>query len=234
MNSAQTLSAFRRELGLSMQGLARQMYRDNAGRFKVQKESVAVRNLCNILEATLSLANRKGFTAMSLRDLSERSGLSLGGLYAYIGSKDDLVALIQAFGIDTTQRILSEQTAGIDDPRERLRHAIHSHLFLSEILRAWFYFSYMEARHLGTEEKRRAVAAEHQTELLFRELIQKGQQAGVFRDCDATMAAALLKPLLQDWYLKRSKYRSREISVEDYANSVIELMENHLMEKSAD
>ncbi|MDX1496835.1 MAG: TetR/AcrR family transcriptional regulator [Salinisphaeraceae bacterium] len=226
---AETLQQFRRDLGLSMQGLARTMYRNNAERFKVQKEAVAVRNLSNILDATLALANRKGFAAMSLRDLSERSGLSLGGLYAYIGSKDDLVALIQAFGIDTTQRILREQTQGISDPRARLQHAIRGHLFLSEILRAWFYFSYMEARHLSPEEKRRAVAAEHDTELLFRGLIEEGQKAGVFRHCDARMAAALLKPLLQDWYLKRSKYRSREISVERYAESVIELMENHLL-----
>ena len=228
-----TLNQFRRDLGLSMQGLARTMYRNNAGRFKVQKEAVAVRNLSNILDATLSLANRKGFAAMSLRDLSVRSGLSLGGLYAYIGSKDDLVSLIQAFGIDTTQRILQEQTSNIEDPRECLRHAIRSHLFLSEILRAWFYFSYMEARHLGAEEKQRAVAAEHQTELLFRGLIESGQQAGVFRQCDASMAAAMLKPLLQDWYLKRSKYRGRDISVEDYAASVIELMENHLLAEEA-
>ncbi|MGB1580338.1 MAG: helix-turn-helix domain-containing protein, partial [Nevskiales bacterium] len=114
------LQQFRRDLGLSMQGLARTMYRNNAERFKVQKEAVAVRNISNILDATLALANRKGFAAMSLRDLSERTGLSLGGLYAYIGSKDDLVALIQAFGIDTTQRILQEQTEGIRDPHLRL------------------------------------------------------------------------------------------------------------------
>ncbi|MGB1582139.1 MAG: TetR/AcrR family transcriptional regulator, partial [Nevskiales bacterium] len=123
-----------------------------------------------------------------------------------------------------------EQTEGIRDPRLRLQHAIRSHLFLSEILRAWFYFSYMEARHLSPEEKRRAVAAEHDTEKLFRELIEAGQQSGVFRNCDSRMAAALLKPLLQDWYLKRSKYRSREISVEQYADSVIELIENHLID----
>ena len=223
-----SLNQFRRDLGLSMQGLAREMYRDNSERFKVQKEAVAVKNLSNILDATLTLANRKGFTAMSLRDLSERTGMSLGGLYAYIGSKDELVSLIQSFGIDTTQRILAEQIAQVTEPHERLRRAIRTHLYLSELLRDWFYFSYMEARHLGSEEKRRAVAAEHQTEKLFLDIIEAGQSVGQFRDCDAGMAAAMLKPLLQDWYLKRSKYRARDIDVETYAESVIELIENHL------
>lgn len=228
MSTPQTLPGFRRELGLSMQGLARQMYRAHASRFKVQKEAVAVKNLSNILDATLALANRKGFAAMSLRDLSERTGMSLGGLYAYIGSKDDLVALIQRFGIDTTQRILQEYTADIDDPAERLRAAIRVHLYLSEILRAWFYFSYMEARHLGPQEKQRAVAAERNTETLFRDVIEAGQKSGVFQASDALMAAAMLKALLQDWYVKRHKYRSRDIDVERYADSVIELMEKFL------
>lgn len=222
------LSQFRRELGLSMQGLARDMYRDNAARFKVQKEAVAVKNLSNILDATLTLANRKGFAAMSLRDLSERTGMSLGGLYAYIGSKDDLVTLIQRFGIDTTQRIMQAKTADIADPLERLHTAIRVHLFLSEILRAWFYFSYMEARHLGPQEKQRAVDAERQTERLFREIIEAGQQSGDFRDTDALMAAAMLKSLLQDWYIKRKKYRAREVDVEQYAASVINLIDKYL------
>ncbi len=226
-----SLNQFRRELGLSMQGLAREMYRDNAERFKVQKEAVAVKNISNILDATLTLANRKGFAAMSLRDLSERTGMSLGGLYAYIGSKDDLVTLIQRFGIDTTQRILQAQTVAITDPIERLHTAIRAHLFLSEILRAWFYFSYMEARHLGPQEKQRAIAAERRTEALFCEIIEAGQQAGLFRPLDALMAAAMLKAMLQDWYLKRGKYREREVGVEQYAVSVIDLMDNYLQSK---
>lgn len=223
-----SLNQFRRELGLSMQGLARQMYRDNAERFKVQKEGVAVRNLSNILDATLTLANRKGFTAMSLRDLSEKTGMSLGGLYAYIGSKDDLVALIQSLGIETTQKILAEHTANISDPRKRLHAAIRTHLYMSEVLRAWFYFSYMEARHLGTQEKQRAVDAELSTETLFRDVIEAGQSAGQFRDTDPLMTAAMLKALLQDWYVKRHKFRGRDIDVEKYAESVIELMEKYL------
>ncbi len=226
-----SLNVFRRELGLSMQGLARQMYRDNAARFKVQKEGVAVRNLSNILDATLTLANRKGFSAMSLRDLSEKTGMSLGGLYAYIGSKDDLVELIQGLGIETTERVMQEQTAGIADPVERLRHAIRVHLFLSEILRAWFYFSYMEARHLGAQQKQRAVAAELHTETLYREIIEAGQRAGQYRETDPLMAAAMLKALLQDWYVKRNKFRDRNVDVEQYAESVIELMESYLKDE---
>ncbi len=39
------------------------------------------------------------------------------------------------------------------------------------------------------------------------------------------MAAALLKPLLQDWYVKRAKYARRKVSMSDY----IELVTSFVM-----
>jgi AcrR family transcriptional regulator len=223
-----TLRDFRRQHSLSLQGICREMFREDAGRMQVQGEAVAVQNLMKILDATLALANQKGFAAMSLRELSARAGLSMGGLYAYIRSKEDLAELIQRHGRALAQRVLGHVLDGIQGPREQLRTAIRAHLFLSEVLRAWFYFSYMEAKHLGAEERQKAIESEQQTEALFRRILESGQQAGIYRDADMQMAASLLKAVLQDWYLKRGKYRARGVDVEQYADTVIEMMERML------
>ncbi len=223
-----TLKEFRRDIGLTMQGIVRELYRAHRAQFQVQSEAVAVPKLVAIFEATLALANQKGFHGMSLRDLARATGLSLGGLYAYIRSKDDLVALIQSHGRALTLRTLAGQLADIQEPREKLRAAIRAHLYLSEVLRAWFYFSYMEVKHLPAAERERAIAGELATETLFRELIEQGQRAGLFRETDAQLAAAVLKAMLQDWYLKRGRYRSREIDVERYADFVTETMQRML------
>ena len=42
---------------------------------------------------------------------------------------------------------------------------------------------------------------------------------------DVEMTAALIKPLLQDWYVKRAKYHRRGITPERYAQSVIDFVE---------
>ncbi|MGH8530681.1 MAG: TetR/AcrR family transcriptional regulator [Nevskiales bacterium] len=223
-----TLKEFRRDIGLTMQGIVRELYREHSAQFQVQSEAVAVPKLVTIIEATLTLANEKGFHSMSLRDLAKATGMSLGGLYAYIRSKDDLVALIQTHGHRLALRTLSRQLEGLHEPREKLRAAIRAHLYLSEVLRAWFYFSYMEAKNLAPAERQQAVEAEIATETLFRELIEQGQAAGLFRATDAQLTAALLKAMLQDWYLKRGKYRSRGVDVERYADFVIEIVERML------
>ena len=67
------------------------------------------------------------------------------------------------------------------------------------------------------------------TETVFREIIEQGQADGVFRAVDAQLTAALLKAMLQDWYLKRGKYRGRAIDVEAYCEFVVEVLERHLL-----
>jgi AcrR family transcriptional regulator len=228
MGAPVTLQDFKRQSSLSLQGICREMFHDAASGMQIQGEAVAVQNLTRILDATLALANKKGFAAMSLRDLSTRTGLSMGGLYAYIRSKEDLAKLIQRHGRRVSLRVLEHSLQGQEAPGERLRTAIRVHLYLTETLRAWFYFSYMEAKYLGPEERQMALESEQHTETLFRQIIEEGQRTGIFRATDAQLSASLLKAMLQDWYLKRGKYRARGIDVERYAYSVIEMMERML------
>lgn len=220
------LRAFKQETGASLNAICREIYAE--AEIQVRNEKIAVRNLARIIEATLAIANRKGFAAMSLRDLAKRAGLSLGGLYAYIRSKDDLAALIQTFGGRQSERVIRERLDGIDDPGEKLAEAIRTHLYLSEVLRPWFFFLYMEARHLAPAERKQAVAMERATEKVFADIIAEGQASGDFRAVDPTIAAGMLKALLQDWYLKHRKHVERGLDVTDYAAQVEMLMARYL------
>jgi AcrR family transcriptional regulator len=196
---------------------------------RIKRTRTLLKNLPRIFEATLEISNRKGFTAMSMRDLSAGTGLSLGALYAYFTSKDELLHLIQETGRAITRRVLAAALQDLTDPREKLRTAIRTHLLLSEAMRPWFYFSYMEAKHLGPEEKNRAVAGELATEKVFAEIIAQGRRAGVFHAPDRRLTASMIKALLQDWYVKRTKHARRRISVDRYAEAVIELVEAYLL-----
>jgi AcrR family transcriptional regulator len=195
---------------------------------RIKRTRTLMKNLPRIFEAAIEISNRKGFAAMSMRDLSAETGLSLGALYAYFSSKDELLGLIQETGRTITRRVLAAALRGVTDPRERLRTAIKTHLLLSEAMRPWFYFSYMEAKHLGPEEKDKAVAGELATEKVFADIIARGRRAGVFQTPDGRLTASMIKALLQDWYVKRTKHARRRISVDRYAAAVIEFVEAYL------
>ncbi|MBL7252597.1 TetR/AcrR family transcriptional regulator [Alloalcanivorax marinus] len=220
--------AFKVDLRLSKEDICRELFRQNQDKIRIKKEAVAVRNLVRIIDSTLRLANSKGFHAMTLRDLCADSGLSMGGLYAYIRNKDDLIHLIQSHGILLTRQTLLSHTREIADPRDKLFTAIQAHLYLSEIMRAWFYFSYMEAKSLPEKEKHDAVAIEREVEDIFRAIIEEGIAAGAYRDVNARLLASLTKAMLQDWYLKRGKYREQKICVNHYAEVIRDVLERYL------
>lgn len=216
---------FQKRINLSKSDLCREAYRENRGSIRVKKEDKVVKNLERIFSATLRISNRKGFQAMSMRDLSREANLSMGALYSYFASKEELVAMLQNQRRTVTKRILNECISRESGPAARLRAAIRSHLYLSEALQPWFHFSYMEAKNLSKKEQELAVASELYTEKLLADILEQGQTRGVFKLHDSQMTASIIKAMLQDWYLKRRKYANRRVSVDQYARFVMQFVE---------
>ena len=218
---------FKGLVSLSMEDLCRELFLDNRESIKIKKEGVAVKNLVKILDAALTLSNEKGFAAMSLRDLSAKAGLSMGALYTYFSSKEELLQMIQRQSAVVVQ-VLLDQIEGIEDPLSKLKRVIQSHLFLSEVMQPWFYFAYMETKNLAKQEHKKAIEAELATEKLLIDIMKEGRDKGDFMAVNMELAGAVIKAMLQDWYLKRWKYARRNVSVEKYAAFVIDLVETYL------
>jgi len=49
----------------------------------IKNKNTAVCKLESIINSTFSLSQSKGFQSMTMRDLSQHSGISMGGLYTY-------------------------------------------------------------------------------------------------------------------------------------------------------
>src|SRR5208337_2972433 len=184
-------------------------------------------NLVKILNAALNLSNEKGFAAMSLRDLSAAAGLSMGALYTYFTSKEELLHMIQRQS-NVVAQVLLDQIKGIDNPRMKLRRVIQAHLYLSEVMQQWFYFAYMEAKNLAKEEQKKAIESELLTEKILIDIMKEGQEKRVFKAANIELTGAVIKAMLQDWYLKRWKYARRKVTVEKYAAFLVDLIESYL------
>ena len=216
---------FQKKINLSKYDLCREVYQENRRSIRVKKEDTVVKNLERIFSATLKISNNKGFQAMSMRDLSRETHLSMGAFYSYFASKEELLGMMQNQRRTVTQRILDQRIAQESKPAARLRAAILTHLHLSEAMQPWFYFSYMEAKNLSKKEQDLAVASELYTEKLIADILKQGQIQRDFELRDPQLTASVIKAMLQDWYLKRSKYARRGISVDQYARFVLDFVE---------
>jgi len=164
---------------ISKEDICRRFFLDNRKKIKIKKEDVAVRNLVKIFDTALAISNKKGFSTMSMRDLSAGTGLSMGALYNCFSSKDDLLDMIQKQGRTVVIKILTDCASDIDNPRQKLRTTVQTHLYLSEVMQPWFYFSYMETKNLKRAEHKMAIESELATEKMFLDIIEEGD---IFRN----------------------------------------------------
>jgi TetR/AcrR family transcriptional regulator, cholesterol catabolism regulator len=188
---------------------------------RVQKTELAVANLGRIIVATLKLSNKKGFHATSLRDLARASGLSMGGLYTYFPNKPMLLSMILGEVVSTTLEVLHEPPDDVvGDAAAHLNWVLETHIRLTEAMRPWFVFAFMEAKSFPSAERQMAVDAEVAIEKIVADVLAAGVTSGAFVIPDVPLTASLIKPLLQDWYVKRAKYRKRGIAVETFIEGV--------------
>ncbi|MBM87051.1 MAG: hypothetical protein CMQ41_01600 [Gammaproteobacteria bacterium] len=191
-------------------------------KMQIKNRDVAIHNLEKILKSTFKLTYSKGFQGMSLRDLSRETGISMGGLYSYIGSKNDL-----AFLIHVVQRKYIEQVIGSLEeenlaPIECLRAIIFGEIYMMEIMSPWYYFCFMELKGLPKEQQQGALDVELQFEETLMKTIRKGIDTG---DCfceHPELLATQITGQLQQWHLKKWKFKMRDITTEQYAEFVFD------------
>lgn len=210
----------------SLEQLCGRIFTRHSDRIRVRKPQQAVANLSKVVRTFLKLTNRKGFHATSLRELSEAAELSMGGLYSYFDSKDTLLLMILG-EVDTTMR---EVLDAVPDevravPLDHLRWVVDAHVRLTEVMQPWFAFVFMEAKSFPSNARAAAIEAERLVEQVLEEIIERGSKTDAFRVEDPVLTAALIKPLLQDWYIKRSKYRHRGIGIDRYIARVTAIIE---------
>lgn len=205
----------------STEAICERLLQRHRGTVSVQKPHLAVANLSRIILSTLKLSNRQGFHAMSLRELATTAGLSMGGMYSYFDNKQTLLLMILDAVSSSALDVLGQPPEDVAaDPARHLDWLIVTHIQLTEIMQPWFVFVFMEAKAFPEPAKRIAIESEAATEAIFANVLHRGVAAGAFAIDDVPLTAAIIKPLLQDWYVKRAKYRKAGVNSAQYAERV--------------
>jgi TetR/AcrR family transcriptional regulator, cholesterol catabolism regulator len=170
-----------------------------------------------VVDAAAELFGARGFQATSMADLSEATGLTVGGLYHYVGSKDELLfrichGLMQPL-LDRARAIAADEALGAS---EQLR----------ELLRAWVaqvaerrdsMLVFQQERHVIEREPRwREIRrARKEFERILDGVLERGQAVGelAFDDRSLTLLALLgMVNHLPQWYRPRGRLTPEQIA----------------------
>lgn len=216
------MEAFRRAWVLEGEQFWRCVFDMHKDKMQIKNPKVAIGNLEKIFTATFRLANSKGFQAMSLRDLSRETGISMGGLYAYIGSKDDLASVIEGVLRNYIDQVIGSLGDAELAPVQRLKAIIFGEIYMMQILNPWYYFCFMELKGLDREQQEQAMELELRFERILIDAFKSGISQGQFTCTHPELLAAAVTAQLQQWHLKHWKFKLRNVGMEEYAQYVFD------------
>jgi hypothetical protein len=78
----------------------------------------------------------------------------------------------------------------------------------------------MELKGLPRDQQEKAMDLELRFEGMLRETVERGVEEGVFSCEDSQMLAIHIVAVLQQWYLKRWKFKRKSIDSDMFAQSV--------------
>ena len=212
-----SFEAFKAKWDLEGEPLWRNVFEMHKDKIQIKNVNVAISNLEKIFTATFKLSSTQGFQAMSLRDLSKETGISMGGLYAYIGSKNDLASVIEGVQRNYIDKVVGGLVRDNLEPVDCLRAMIYGEIYMMEILSSWYYFCFMELKGLPKEQQKFTLDAELRGEDFLMGIIRKGINTKKFVCERPDLLASQIIAQLQQWHLKQWKFKLRGINTEEYA-----------------
>ena len=222
---------FKREFAYKGESLYALIFERNKDKIRISKEKFAVKNLQKIFDATFHLTPKIGFQAMSLRDLSTETGLSMGGLYSSISCKENIAIIVKDVVLVICEEVV-EESSKQQDPAIALEMLVRGYLYASTLMQHWFYFLYFETRSLPPEDQEASKNIElTQVHALEKRIKQLRLESDACHE--SRFVATMTLSLIQERYLKPWKYHQAEKTVDDYADKCLQLID-HAICRSGD
>lgn len=169
-----------------------------------------------ILDAASRVFRRKGLHATGMRDIAAELGMAVGNLYYYFRDKDELLAFVQEDALAGLLD-LAAQVRGTELPADaRLARLIEEHVVrLNEGTPG--SLAHLEVEALGEPWRQEVQERRDQYERAFREIIEEGMAAGVFRPADPKVSALAILGAVNwtvKWFRPDGGKSAREIGRE--------------------
>jgi len=158
-----------------------------------------------IIKAATKLFAKKGYLKTTVREIARDSGITVGTLYHYFSSKNDILSLIQeeaSAGIDNFIQETEEALSQLG-PTEALRLAIGRYFSMANESEELILFWYHETRNLQPSHQEQLLQHDELLGEAFKRILDAGCQSGEFKQHDTTLTAHDIIVLGDMWAFRR-------------------------------
>ena len=193
---------------------------------QVADERRLVEGKGRIADAAATLFLSGGYHSTSVREIAQKAGLSVGSVFNYFTSKEEILFFLFSRNQERTEATLRDEQAEFErlkaegvSPKELLWLAYQSYVRLIEELRRYTVLGYQEMKSLTAAERRRLLEGEERIQHFLEEIIAYGVERGVFPPGDIDLKAHSLMVLSQSWAVRHWALK-RFTKVDDYLTAL--------------
>jgi AcrR family transcriptional regulator len=173
----------------------------------VRNQGLIARRHEEIFRAASRVFIARGYHQATVREIAAEAGLSLGGLYSYVRTKEDILYLVFDRLTTVLRESIRRAADGIEDPVERVRAALRADLETTERYQDEILLMYQETKSLGRRSVHAVLAREAEYVALWQDVLEAGRSRGSLKG-DPRLAADLISFLcsivaLRRWSLSR-------------------------------
>lgn len=175
----------------------------------------------HIRECATSLFVKKPYGTCNMREILQACGMSKGGLYYYVGSKEDIRKLIIRHASEArleVHREIRERIAGMQCA-EAIQAAIYFLVNWMDKFQDEMIVMNHEVGNLSREEREPLLTSERDNVALFEEILAKGNDTGEIEVADTTVLAHTTYLAIRAW-ADRRWYLRRLYTMTEYIEAV--------------
>ncbi len=134
-----------------------------------------------IIDGAVRLFVEKGFHRTTTREIARECGLSIGTMYEYIQSKEDVLYLVCEHIHSELESRLKEAVSEKDSGIESLRKSLRQLFRVMDEMRQLVLLIYQETKSLPKEQMKYVLSKEEEITGIFERILEKGERDGTIR-----------------------------------------------------
>ena len=185
---------------------------------QVKDPDLVTRRRRQIAAAAVQLFIEKGFHKTTTRQIARASGFSIGSLYEYFTSKEDILYMVCESIHAEVERGVTEAMTRTTGGRETLARVMREYFMVCHRMSDFILLIYQESQSLPPQWQKRVLENELRITGLFVEVLARLAESGELpglREEYVELAAHNIVVLGHMWTFRRW-YLARHYSLEDY------------------
>jgi len=163
----------------------------------------------HIAECASRVFIKKGYDSSNIPDIASACGMSVGSLYRYIGSKEDILYLVIDHGIQRETAFVNKtfQKAKSLNPVEAIKFAMSELIKSVDEIQDIILFSYRTMYIIEPAARQNVLNTDRAIINGFEKLLISGCKKGVFEIDNVHMVAQSIDVISQMWVIRRWAFR---------------------------